>query len=200
MLLEKPIGLSAAEGEQIVAEATAAGKVFGIAVQQAISGGRELLKAQTNAGALGEIYYAKAFWMRRAGIPGLGTWFTSKNLAGGGSLIDLGVHVIDMALWLMGNPTITTVSAATYSKLGPKGRGHWAGHRFQHNPDSPFEVDDLATAFLRTDNRRRDPTRDQLGVIQLAHRRPRRHPDGRRRRRRDPDPRLPEDRRTQILH
>jgi predicted dehydrogenase len=151
VLLEKPIGLSAAEGEQIVAEANAAGKVFGISFNKRYRADVELLKAQAKAGALGEIYYAKAFWMRRAGIPGLGTWFTSKNLAGGGSLIDLGVHVIDMVLWLMGNPTITTVSAATYSRLGPRGRGHWAGHRFQHNPDSPFEVDDLATAFLRTE-------------------------------------------------
>jgi predicted dehydrogenase len=59
--------------------------------------------------------------------------------------------VIDMVLWLMGNPTITSVSAATFSKLGPKGRGHWAGHRFQHNAENAFEVDDLATAMLRTD-------------------------------------------------
>jgi predicted dehydrogenase len=110
----------------------------------------ELLKSRVQAGDLGGIYYAKAFWMRRAGIPGLGSWFTQKNLAGGGSLIDLGVHVIDMVLWLMGNPQITTVSAMSYSKLGPKGRGHWAGHRFTHTAETPFEVDDLSTAFLRT--------------------------------------------------
>jgi predicted dehydrogenase len=151
VLLEKPIGLTAAEGEQIVAEANAAGKVLGIAFSKRYRADVELLKSQTRAGALGEIYYAKAFWMRRAGIPGLGSWFTNKGLSGGGSLIDLGVHVIDMVLWLMGNPTITTVSAATYAKLGPKGRGHWAGHRFQHNAENAFEVDDLATAMLRTD-------------------------------------------------
>jgi predicted dehydrogenase len=151
VLLEKPIGLTAAEGEQIVAEANAAGKVLGIAFSKRYRADVELLKAQTRAGALGEIYYAKAFWMRRAGIPGLGSWFTNKGLSGGGSLIDLGVHVIDMVLWLMGNPTITSVSAATFSKLGPKGRGHWAGHRFQHNAENAFEVDDLATAMLRTD-------------------------------------------------
>ena len=71
VLLEKPIGLSAAEGEQIVAEATAAGKVFGISFNKRYRADVELLKAQAKAGALGEIYYAKAFWMRRAGIPGL---------------------------------------------------------------------------------------------------------------------------------
>ena len=61
-----------------------------------------------------------------------------------------GVHVIDMVLYLMGNPTITTVSGATYSKLGPQGRGHWAGARFRNSTDNVFEVDDLATALLRT--------------------------------------------------
>ena len=69
--------------------------------------------------------------MRRAGIPGLGTWFTSKELAGGGPLIDLGVHVLDMALYLMGNPRVVSVSAATYAELGPQGKGDWTGARFQ---------------------------------------------------------------------
>jgi predicted dehydrogenase len=150
VLLEKPIGLNAAEGEAIVAEANASGKVLGMAFNKRYRADTELLKSEILAGTLGEIYYAKAFWMRRAGIPGLGSWFTNKALSGGGSLIDLGVHVIDMALWLMGNPVVTTVSAATYSKLGPRGRGHWAGGRFQHTTDNAFEVDDLSTAFLRT--------------------------------------------------
>lgn len=150
VLLEKPIALTATEGEQIVAVANETGKVFGMAFNKRYRADTDLLKQRILAGDLGEIYYAKAFWMRRAGIPGLGSWFTQKNLAGGGSLIDLGVHVIDMTLWLMGNPTVTTVSAMTYSKLGPKGRGHWAGARFNNTGDIPFEVDDLATAFMRT--------------------------------------------------
>ncbi len=150
VLLEKPIGLTAAEGQQIVDAANEAGKVLGIAFNKRYRADTELLKSRILAGDLGEIYYAKAFWMRRAGIPGLGSWFTKKSLAGGGSLIDLGVHVIDMTLWLMGNPTITTVSAMSYSRLGPKGKGHWAGHRFEHSAESTFEVDDLSTAFLRT--------------------------------------------------
>jgi predicted dehydrogenase len=80
VLLEKPIGLTAAEGEQIVAEANAAGKVLGLAFSKRYRADVELLKSQTRAGALGDIYYAKAYWMRRAGIPGLGSWFTSKGL------------------------------------------------------------------------------------------------------------------------
>ncbi|HRA48387.1 MAG TPA: Gfo/Idh/MocA family oxidoreductase, partial [Thermomicrobiales bacterium] len=150
VLLEKPIALDSVEGAEIVAEAERCGRVLGIAYSKRYRADVQLLRKQVQAGALGEIYYAKAFWMRRAGIPGLGTWFTSKTLAGGGSLIDLGVHVIDMVLYLMGNPEVTTVSGATYAKLGPQGRGNWAGGRFRQQTESVFEVDDLATAMLRT--------------------------------------------------
>lgn len=89
--------------------------------------------------------------MRRAGIPGFGTWFSSKAMAGGGSLIDLGVHVLDMALFMMGNPRVTSVSAQTFSKIGRQGKGAWQGARFQTG-DVPFEVDDMAAAFTRLDN------------------------------------------------
>jgi predicted dehydrogenase len=98
---------------------------------------------------LGRIYYAKAFWMRRAGIPGFGTWFTRKEQAGGGPLIDLGVHVLDMALYLMGNPAAASVTAATYAELGSRGKGAWTGSRFAVAYDNPYEVEDLATAFIR---------------------------------------------------
>jgi predicted dehydrogenase len=67
-------------------------------------------------------------------------------------LIDLGVHVLDMALWLMGNPKVVSVSAATYSEIGPQGKGQWGGSRFTINPDQPYEVEDLATAFLRMED------------------------------------------------
>jgi predicted dehydrogenase len=55
-------------------------------------------------GVLGDVYTARTCWLRRLGFPGFGGWFTDKSLAGGGPLIDLGVHRIDLALWLMGYP------------------------------------------------------------------------------------------------
>jgi len=150
VLLEKPIALDATEGEEIVRVAQETERVLGIAFSKRYRGDVQLLKKQIDSGALGDIYYARAFWNRRAGIPGLGSWFTSKTLAGGGSLIDIGVHVIDMVLYLMGNPEITAVSGATYSKLGGQGKGHWAGARFRQPTEVVFEVDDLATAMVRT--------------------------------------------------
>ncbi len=152
VLVEKPLARSVAEGEQMVEAARRAGLVLAIAFNRRSRHDVYLLQKHVRRGALGRIYYAKAFWMRRSGIPGLGSWFTSKEQAGGGPLIDLGVHVLDMALWCMGNPRVSAVSAATYAELGPQGKGQWQGGRFRVNPGVPYEVEDLAAAFLRMED------------------------------------------------
>jgi predicted dehydrogenase len=149
VLVEKPLARTTEEGERMVCAAREHGKVLAIAFNRRHRHDVALLKRHVAAGKLGRIYYAKAFWMRRAGIPGFGTWFTRKEQAGGGPLIDLGVHVLDMALYLMGNPRVLSVSAATYAELGPRGRGAWTGSRFVHDADLHYEVEDLATAFIR---------------------------------------------------
>lgn len=64
-------------------------------------------------GEAGEIYAAHCGWQRRRGIPGKGGWFTTKEKSGGGPLIDFGVHMIDLALWLMGNPKPVAVTGCT---------------------------------------------------------------------------------------
>jgi predicted dehydrogenase len=151
VLIEKPLARNPTEGQLLVDAAKEAGVVLAIVFNRRARSDMEILRKHIDEGNLGEIYYAKAFWMRRSGIPGLGSWFTSKEMAGGGPLIDLGVHVLDMALWLMDNPNVVSVSAATYAKLGPKGKGNWSSGRFRQESDKPYEVEDLATAFLRTD-------------------------------------------------
>jgi predicted dehydrogenase len=108
----------------------------------------QALKRHVEEGNLGRIYHAKATWMRRNGIPGMGGWFTSKELAGGGPLIDLGVHMVDMAIFLMGEPEVESVSCATYAELGPRGRGGRGDFGLMQS-DKPYEVEDLATAFIR---------------------------------------------------
>jgi predicted dehydrogenase len=151
VLVEKPLARNAVEGQMLVDAAREAGVVLAIAFNRRARADMDVLRKYMADGGIGDVYYAKAFWMRRSGIPGLGTWFTSKELAGGGPLIDLGVHVLDMALWLMGNPNVVSVSAATYAKLGPQGKGNYGGSRFSVSNENPYEVEDLATAFLRTD-------------------------------------------------
>lgn len=151
VLIEKPLARTTDEGEKLVRAAEDAGLVLGIVFNRRSRADMQVLKRAIDHGELGEIYHARAYWNRRAGIPGLGSWFTSKEGAGGGPLIDLGVHVLDMALWLMDEPTVLRASAATYAKLGPQGIGNWSGERFSVTAEKRYEVEDFATAFLRTD-------------------------------------------------
>lgn len=151
VLVEKPLALNAEEGQLMVDAAERAGRVLAIAFNRRYRQDVQLVERHVAGGNFGGIYYAKAYWMRRAGIPGFGTWFSSKAMAGGGSLIDLGVHILDMALYMMGNPRVTSVSAATFSEMGRQGKGAWQGERF-HTGDVPFDVDDMAVAFLRLEN------------------------------------------------
>ncbi|MDP9886874.1 Gfo/Idh/MocA family protein [Pseudarthrobacter enclensis] len=148
VLSEKPIARNAAEGRAMVDAARKAGRVLDVAFNHRRRGDIKALKEVIDGGGLGRPYYAKASWLRRSGIPTLGSWFTNPELAGGGPLADIGVHVLDFALYLLGEPRVVAVSAATHSELGPRGRG--GGSRFTAQASShAFEVEDFASAFLR---------------------------------------------------
>jgi len=149
VLVEKPLARNAVEGRAIVEAARANDRVLMVSFDKRYRSDVEWLKAYVDSGALGRIYYAKAHWMRRAGIPRLGSWFVSKDQAGGGPLVDLGVHVLDMAMYLMGEPEPLTVSASAYAEFGPRGLKGWSGRGQFSDQRLPYEVEDLATAFIR---------------------------------------------------
>lgn len=146
VLCEKPLARSSIEGEAMVHAASNARRVLQVAFNHRQRGDVQVLKRYIEAGSMGRIYHAKSSWMRRSGIPGMGGWFTSREMAGGGPLIDLGVHVLDMALYLLGEPEVVSVSAATYAELGPRGRGSRGDKTLMAGG---YEVEDLATAFVR---------------------------------------------------
>ncbi len=148
VLSEKPIARNAVEGQAMVDAARKAGRVLDVAFNHRRRGDIKALKGVIDEGGLGRPYYAKASWLRRSGIPTLGSWFTNPELAGGGPLADIGVHALDYALHLLGEPKVVAVSAATHSELGPQGRG--GGSRYSAQATShAFEVEDFASAFLR---------------------------------------------------
>jgi len=102
---------------------------------------------------LGDVYFIKASYLRRAGFPG--GWFGDKSRSGGGPLIDLGVHVIDLSRYVVGNPKPVTVFGATFNKIGSRnhlksGPKDWASSTEAEEPI--FTVEDLATAMIRFDN------------------------------------------------
>ena len=113
----------------------------------------QYLKKYIEDGKLGEIYAGRCGWQRRRGIPGKGGWFTTKEQSGGGPLIDLGVHMIDLAMWLMGNPTPVTVSGSTYRKFADNDVSDSVNSNFgDKNAEGTFDVEDLAMGFIRFDN------------------------------------------------
>ena len=148
VLSEKPIARNGDEGRAMVEAARNAGRVLDVAFNHRRRGDIMALKDILDTGELGTPYYAKASWLRRAGIPMLGSWFTNPELAGGGPLADIGVHVLDYSLHLLGEPKVISVTASTYSELGPRGRGgnaRYSAMKAEHK----FEVEDFASAFLR---------------------------------------------------
>ncbi len=149
VLTEKPMAQNATAAAEMVETAKSTGKVLDVAFNHRQRGEVTALKSVIDSGILGKIYYAKTGWLRRQGIPGLGTWFTSANHAGGGSMMDIGVHMLDMALHLMGEPKVRAATASTHAEFGPLGKGGSGFGVSQLEEGAPFEVEDLATAFLR---------------------------------------------------
>ena len=145
VLCEKPLATSSAEALAMARAAKAADRALLVAFSHRRRGDVQWLKRAVEDGMFGDVYYAKAMWMRRSGIPSWGGWFTDKSRAGGGPLIDLGVHMLDMALYLMGEPRVLTITASTYSELGSRGVGFF----YPPPAGQQFDVEDLATAFLR---------------------------------------------------
>ena len=143
VLCEKPMAMNADEARQMLAAARQAGKRIMINFSYRFTEQSMALKRQVDAGVLGEIYYARTVWHRRRGLPGFGGWFSQKALAGGGPLIDLGVHRLDLALWLMGYPKPVWVMGSTYNSIGSA---------LAREKGVAFDVEDLAAGFIKFDN------------------------------------------------
>ncbi|MCX7806961.1 MAG: Gfo/Idh/MocA family oxidoreductase, partial [Planctomycetota bacterium] len=118
VLCEKPMAMNAVEAREMLDAAQKAGKRLMINFSYRFNEMSMALKQQVDAGLLGEIYFGRTVWHRRRGLPGFGGWFGQKALSGGGPLIDLGVHRLDLALWLMGYPKPVWVMGSTYQHLG----------------------------------------------------------------------------------
>lgn len=149
VLCEKPIAMNTAEAEKMLAAANKNKKILMVGFTHRFRNESQMLKKLIENGELGKIYHADAFAIRRRGIPGMGGWFTTKSMSGGGPIIDIGVHILDLSFWLMNWPKPVSVSAATYTKFGNK-KGYiqangWAGS-FK---SGVYDVEDYASAFIR---------------------------------------------------
>lgn len=154
VLCEKPLALTYADAQEMFATAKAHGLTLTVGTHYRFSDPVQMAKAHADAGFFGKIYAARTVWHRRSGIPGYGSWFTNKDLAGGGGLLDIGVHALDRALYIMDYPQPVTVSGALFSEFGPRGQGlgGWGSDIFKPDANTRFDVDDLAWAFVRFAN------------------------------------------------
>jgi predicted dehydrogenase len=149
VMLDKPMATSAKEGQQIIDAWKEKKVVFMVGQNFRFNRDTQMVREYVKNGELGDVYHARAHWLRRSGIPRIGSWFTQKKFAGGGCCYDIGVHLLDCALHCMGNFDAEAVSGITYAKFGPRGLGDGSWGKGEIDPNKPFDVEDLAAAMIK---------------------------------------------------
>lgn len=152
VLCEKPAARTYAEAKQMQDAQHETGKTLNIGVVNRFNTNVNRMKALIDSGELGEIYHVYASFRSHRSIPGLGGAFTTKDIAGGGVLIDWGVHFLDIIMYCCGDPTPTSASSETFSKLGNPIEDYkyvdmWAGPPVK---DGTFDVEESITGLVRT--------------------------------------------------
>ena len=144
---EKPPAMNGREAREMADCADANGCTLMYNLNNRARLDSQFIRAQIRKGAVGRINSAQAVWMRRTGIPGYGGWFTSKQMAGGGPLIDL-LHMLDLALWFMDYPEPEYVLAQTFHDFmdNPDFHGNWGG---VVNESGTVDVESACHGFIR---------------------------------------------------
>lgn len=153
VLCEKPLATTVAAAQEMVETARQVGRTLMVGLNNRFRTDVRVLRRHIEAGDLGDIYYVKCGWLRRRGNP-FG-WFADTSKSGGGPLIDLGVHVIDLARYLMGKPKAITVTGSTYRNIGAYDVKDWTQYSAMDAKGGPqrfSDVEDMASAFIRFDN------------------------------------------------
>ncbi|MBP1994916.1 Gfo/Idh/MocA family protein [Paenibacillus eucommiae] len=153
VLCEKPAARTYAEALEMQKVQHKTGLVLNIGVCNRFNTGVNLIKKMITNGELGELYHVYVSFRSQRSIPGLGGTFTTKSIAGGGVLIDWGVHFLDIVMYCSGDPLPKTVTGQVYSKLGLDMPNYsylnmWAG---PPNYSGTYDVDDFVTAMIRTE-------------------------------------------------
>ncbi len=147
VLCEKPMAHTSEAAKLMMDTAERTGKKLTISYQYRFRSDSQAVHAYCANGDLGEIYFAKAHALRRRGVP---TWgvFTQKKAQGGGPLVDIGTHSLDLALWHMNNYDVDYVSGMAYQKLKDHPEGNIGGPWIPEK----YEVEDSAFGFIKMKN------------------------------------------------
>ncbi|UTF53115.1 Gfo/Idh/MocA family protein [Natronosalvus rutilus] len=154
VLVEKPLAHSLESARRIVDAAKASDAVCMVGFNNRFLNTVRIVRDRIERGDLGRVNHIEANYVRRRGVPGRGSWFTRRAVAGGGALIDLGVHAIDLALYLHEYPEVVEVNGVTRTAFGTQEEYAYLDMWGDDAGPDEFDVDDSASAFIRcADNR-----------------------------------------------
>jgi predicted dehydrogenase len=146
---EKPLAHALESAERIAAAADDSEAFCAVNFHNRVSAAAETFKGYQRAGVIGEVSHVRANYVRSRGVPGVGSWFTDEELSGGGAVIDIGVHAIDFALYLMDFPDVEEVTAVTRAEFGERDEYVDPGDWYDADEEEVFDVEDSATALIR---------------------------------------------------
>lgn len=149
VLCEKPLAVTPEEVKRIIEARDRSGREVMTAQHQRFVGVSQALKREVEAGALGDIYHARGWMLRRSAYIPTPT-FVYRSHAGGGACIDIGVHILDLLLWMMGNPRPVSVSGVSRTELSTREGAFSVWHPGTMPRD--MDVEEFAAAFVRFDN------------------------------------------------
>lgn len=150
VMCEKPMAHNTESAQKMLDAWKKSGKKFTIGYQNRFRRDTMLLKKSCVDGDLGDIYFAKAHAIRRRAVP---TWgvFPNKSLQGGGPLIDIGTHALDITLWCMDNYKPVSVTGSVFEKLGHLPEAAETNMFGPWDPET-FEVEDSAFGYVKMEN------------------------------------------------
>jgi len=146
VICEKPLAPTPGEVHRMIQARDRSGRLLMTAQSMRFSGRSKAVKTEIDTGVLGEVYHARCWALRRGGVP-IRTGFIQRTHSGGGPCIDIGVHVLDFALWLMGSSRPVAVSGVARDELARQEGAFSAWGR--RGIPSEFDVEDFAAAFVR---------------------------------------------------
>lgn len=148
VMCEKPMAINSQDAQKMLDASKRSGKKLTIGYQNRYRPDSQYLKSLCEQGELGDIYFGRALALRRRGVP---TWgvFLDKELQGGGPLIDIGTHSLDLTLWMMDNYKPVSVTGSVFHKLGS--RQNAANTWGPWDPEK-FTVEDSAFGFIKMEN------------------------------------------------
>ena len=145
---EKPLAHTLESAERIATTAEQTGRICMVGYYNRFLNVCRVLRRYIREGYFGEISHVRATYLRRRGVPGRGSWYTSKELAGGGALMDIGTHVLDLLFYFLDQPTVADLNATTRQDFGDRASYAYLDMWGEDDDAKMFDVEDSVTGFF----------------------------------------------------